>query len=229
MGSELRAFLDGRRMGTILNLLGRYEPDFFVIEHQPSLQDPARPLVILVHPGDLIQVTDGYDPEPQRKALSAFWRYTGDGTRQELATLRKQGYDFCVLHRSSCAQFARFSKFRVIGRSLWAEIQRGQKRGTVLYGDDLEKASAWMIGNLGIAGRPMVHLAGAYSDPQHGCLTAIGRAIEKVIGGKRMAVSAFSPPENAPGRVWRPDGRTPAMAVPLEVARLYRKLRQQTH
>jgi hypothetical protein len=211
----------GAPIGAALRRLENSEIDFCVIRHSPELHNANLPLLLLIHPGDLIQITDMYDPPAQRNALAAFWRYTGCGTRDELASFRMQGFDFCVLHRSSCAQFPSFSKYRVIGRTLWQEIKRGHARGAVLYGDDLEAASEWVIEHLGISERPRIHLAGAYSDPSNGCLTAVGQSLEKVIEPGRITVSEFSPPENGPGIVWRPGNKTCQMSVPENVKKLY--------
>lgn len=62
------------------------------------------------------------------------------------------------------------------------------KQGTVLFGDDLDTAAEWIINNLHIAQRPKIFLGGAYSDFNHGCLTFIGREIEKIVGEELRSV-----------------------------------------
>ena len=85
------------------------------------------------------------------------------------------------------------------------------RAGTVLYGDDLDAAGQWNIQNLQVAKRPHIYLAGAYSCPETGCLTHIGRQIERVVGPEKITVSAHSPPENGPGNAWRPGDKTERM------------------
>lgn len=210
-------------VGWAVRYLAEREPDFCVIQHARANHNPARPLVVLVHPGDMIMFADSYDPPAQRAATAAFWGFIGTGTRKELAELREEGADFCVLHRSSSTEFPAFSRFRAVGFHLWKEIKAGHRRGTALYGDDLDAAVQWMSANLLIEERPRIHLCGAYSDPDHGCLTYIGKAFEKIVGPTRITVSPFSPPENAPGMMWCPGARPRPMNVPRELKQLYAK------
>lgn len=224
---SLEQQLSGYSVGQALRYLERREPGFCVIHHSAEMHDAQRPLVVLVHPGDMILLTDSYDAPAQRAAVAAFWGHIGLGTSNELADLRAEGADFCVLHRSSCTQYPGFSKYRRVGFGLWKEIKAGHRRGTVLYGDDLEAAARWMIEHLHIADRPRIHLAGAYSDPKHGCLTYLGQALRKVAGPGKIVVSPFSPPGNGPGQMWHPDGLPRPMSLPGEILDLWAQLEQK--
>lgn len=207
----------GYRLRSIFRELGDNGETFFPIKHRPDHHSPERPLVIVVHPGDMIEYRYMWDDPVVRDAVMSFWQHNEHGTTQELAEWRKKGADFVVLHRSSCEEFQDIAAGRYTGHRLWAEIKLGHKRGTMLFGDDLDRASAWIIANLHVVDRPHIFLAGAYSDPKDGCLTTIGRKIEAVVGPERISVSKFSPPEASPGKVWRPGDRAEDMEVSDEV------------
>lgn len=71
-----------------------------------------------------------------------------------------------------------------------------------------------IINNLHVAQRPKIFLGGAYSDFNHGCLTFIGREIEKIVGEDRMEVSYYTPADNfhsnedgEENMQWRPGNR----------------------
>lgn len=83
------------------------------------------------------------------------------------------------------------------------ELETSWKQSSILFGDDLEAASQWIIENLHVSERPHVYLAGAYSDPENGCLTYVGKALERVIGSHRITVSDYSPSGSSPEPVWR--------------------------
>jgi hypothetical protein len=105
---------------------------------------------------------------------------------------------------------------------LWQSLNRSQRDGAVLYGDDLDAAADWMIDNLSIASRPKILMSGGFADPDNGCLTYIGQAFSRLLGediaAERLEVSPYSPPGAGPGIVWRPTGSV-RMVVPHELQR----------
>lgn len=128
------------------------------------------------------------------------------GMKKELSVLRRKGYDFVVLHRESSTQWPD-NLHRPSRKAVWAEFQANHKRGTMLFGDSLEKAARWMINNLHIAARPHVYMLGAYSDPEYGCLTSVGKEFAKVLSPEKITVSEFSPVSDDPEeqhKAWRP-------------------------
>jgi len=177
---------------------------FEVLHHDPEQHSPLRPLVILVHPGDMIETGDGWDDRNEYDKVREFSVDNQVGTAEDIAAWRqKYQADVIVLHRGSCSQFDGDGE-----SDLCDQIEMIWQNGSILHGDNLEDAANWMIQHLHIAERPRVYLAGAYSCPKYGCLTSIGKAIEKVIGPKRITVSGWSPPGNSPGKVWRPGNRS---------------------
>lgn len=181
------------------------ENGFEVKHHDHARHDKLRPLVIVVHPGGMIEAQHGWGGA-EWKAVNKFSRRNQAGLARELSAWRtKYDADIAILHRGSCSQFLT-ANANSIDEDLQLELLVGWQRGSVLLGDHLDDAAAWMIENLHIADRPRIFLGGAYSDFDQGCLTAIGRALEKVVGPGRIKVSKYSPPGSShdAGKVWRP-------------------------
>lgn len=184
---------NARRLQRVISRKDETEDaEFCVIWHDDDDHDSTRPLVIVVHPGDMIETEVGV----------AFSRKNREGTAAELRGWRDLGYDIVFLHRGSCSQFGPGSPW--YSEALAKEIRKDWQRGSVLYGDDLDSAGEWMVTTLDVSSRPHIHLAGAYSDPVHGCLTHIGRMMEAVTGPNKVSVSEWSPPGSGPGPVWTP-------------------------
>lgn len=112
--------------------------------------------------------------------------------------------DVVVLHRYS-SQFAFETPKRVSEDYFQAMAQcMADQRATMLFGDDLEAASAWLLEHLAPRERPEVFLTGAWSHPKYGCVAAVGKALH-VAGVDRLRVSLSSPSD--PGEatnVWQP-------------------------
>lgn len=185
-------------------LEGDDHPDFEVISHREQRHKPERPLVIVVHPGDALENPEGWDYDDYKKVKR--WSLKNQAEMaDELSTWRRtHDADIVILHRASSIEIGdgghSYEEYEY-------EVSNGHSRGSVLFGDDLAQAAKWIIANLHIADRPHVFLTGAYAEPDHGCLTYIGKAVEAIIGPDRMSVSKFSPPGSGPGKVWRPGNR----------------------
>ncbi len=174
---------------------GRSEmASFHVLRHNPCR--PELPLVVIVHPGDMLEDGAGYSREDGMR-VREFSRQNQIGTAKEIAQWRTLPAEVIVINRSSCSQFVQQYR-RHVTPELEKEMKTVWKSETVLFGDDLDKVSAWMLENMALHNRPHVYLAGAYSDPEYGCLTEIGRPIAALIGADRVTVSEFSPASNDP-------------------------------
>lgn len=182
--------------------MAQQEPDFAVVQHDPAGHDASRPLIVVVHPGDVVETPAGFTARDWAK-VGAFSRDNQDGMASEISTWREAGADVVVLHRLSCA-------YLDDGEEVFQEAVLGcWDGGTILYGDALDEAATWIIENLHVADRPMIHMAGAYVTPEDGCVTHIGKAIEAIVGEDRMTVSDWSPASNcAADKVWRPGDRS---------------------
>lgn len=188
---------DNFKIAGDISRYGRQEKAaFHVIHHDDARHVFDRPLVIIVHPGDMIEHGAGFGNTPegieQSVRVRAISQQRQSATARQVREWREFGADVVVLHRESCTQFNGRNASRHADQDLKLEIKTAWSSGTVLFGDDLDKAAAWMISNLGIAERPHVYLSGAYADPEYGCITAIGKALERVIGSDRITVSEFS-------------------------------------
>ena len=195
---------------TFLGVLGHHDAagtPFATIRGGGRVADVARPLLVVVHPGDLVEPTPGGCAE----AATAF-RYGAAnqaGTARDVAAALSLGWDLAVLHRGSCSQFRPAHRW-VDGR-LGAVLRRAWAVGWVAFGDDLDAAARWLDEGPLAAARPRVGFAGAYSSPGHGCLTRLATHVLARAPDLRVSVSRHSPGGNAEGdEVWRP-GR-PAMS-----------------
>ena len=163
---------------------------FHVLRHNPCR--PELPLVVIVHPGDVLEDGYGYSPEEKAKVL-AFSRQNQIGTAKQIADWRSLPAEVIVVNRSSCRQFVQQYRGHV-HPAMEEQMKIVWRSDTVLFGDDLDAVNAWMARHMALEGRPHVYMAGAYSDPEYGCLTYIGRPIAKLLGGDKVTVSEFSPP-----------------------------------
>lgn len=180
----------------------RDEDDFDVISHREQRHSKERPLVIIIHPGDAIEPNVGWGDQAAYKRVRKFSRTNQAGMARELSDWRRtHDADIAVLHRESSCELVPGED---CDDEYELEVTDAHSRGSVVFGDDLQKAADWMIANLHIADRPHIFLTGAYSEVDYGCLTFIGRKIEAVVGPDRISVSKFSPPGNGPAKVWRP-------------------------
>lgn len=179
------------------------EDAFLVLFHDAVRHDPARPLVVIVHPGDMIEVRQGWSRDDWPGVLGRSLSCQAH-TALELERWRKRGADFVILHRASCSQIAKGER-PTCDDHFASEIVAARKAGTVLYGDDLDAAGQWMLDHLHIEQRPAIYMAGAYADADHGCLTAIGQMLESVARG-RITVSEHAV---AKGDRWVPQVSSP--------------------
>ncbi len=202
----------GSRAATMFRYYDENNIGFRVMDHKPDRHAPERPLAVVIHPGDMINHFFGSMndlPEDERELARQSIRFGSEnqaGMQKELAELRRKGYDFVVLHRESSVQYPE-NKIHETRKKVWIELQAGHKRGTMLFGDDLDRAGRWMIANLHIEDRPHVYLLGAYSDPEVGCLTHIGQQFAQVLDPSKITVSRFSPVSDDPSeqhKAWRP-------------------------
>lgn len=217
------------RLGTVLRALDDRDEgaaSFDVIRY-PGPSDPARPLFVLIHPGDLFQIPYGWGSDAEGRAAQEFWVHTGTGTLSEMRKALRKKHDIALLHRSSSLEFAYPERRMGLAASFWKAFSPVHRHHTTLWGDDLDIASAWMIEAFDVAHRPAIHLAGAYSDPKHGCVSAVGNAFLRAMGEtgpERLTVSPFSPPDNGPGLAWRPDGAPVEMDLPDDLRALYAQI-----
>jgi hypothetical protein len=171
------------------------EPDFEILETGSNSND--RPLVIWVHPGDACE----HDCDDQEIAEASFDLQQGMGN--ELIGFSE--CDLVVLHRVS-SQYAFEAWHRVHPTYYTAMSQAMEGPGaTHLYGDDLEKASAWIIGHMDLMGHPDILLTGAWSHPEHGCVAVVGQALHAASApGVRLSRSSPSEPGDD-SNIWQPE------------------------
>lgn len=163
-----------------------------VLDHDKGRHNAARPLAIIVHPGDMCNALYGWD-DVERES-NRWGKQNVEGLGQEMGSLRREGADFVIIHRGSCSQFSNGGSLNT--DEFMEELAYAWHHGTVLFTDDLDRAIHWMVENLHIEKRPKIFLGGAYSDFDHGCLTKIGRAVERVAGTDKIDVSDYTPADN---------------------------------
>lgn len=152
--------------------------DFRVIQHADDMMDASRPLMVIIHPGDMIEL----DHDPDALEMQ-------DGLATEMEA--RQNFDLVILHRNSCSQIGNVTAERCC-HEMGDRFEAEWPRATILHGDDLEAASAWMVSNLGLEGRPEIFMGGAYGGIDFGCLTFVGKNIEEVTDTK-IVLSAYIP------------------------------------
>lgn len=176
---------------------------FHVLRHQPCR--PSLPLVIIIHPGDMLEDGYGYSIEDRAK-VREFSQQNQLGTAKEIAEWRSLPAEVLVLNRSSCTQFTARDAAYVLPQ-LAAEMKTAWRSDTILFGDDLDAANAWIKANMKLEERPRIYMAGAYSDPDYGCLTYVGKAIVAAVGADKVSVSKHAHPGASPGPSWDPGAK----------------------
>lgn len=190
-----------------------YEEDdsaTFRVLGTPDLTD-GRPLLIWVHPGDAVEDKEGFDPPDDEDDEDLY-----ENTRQFQAMMSREILDrldthqVVVIHRYS-DQYA-FEEEQAQWDYQRAMADVGEEPSTVhLFGDDLAAASAWMVANLDVENRP-VFMTGAYSHPDHGCLAAVGKALQAA--DATIEVSGWAPSEpGSVANIWTPSPATPAPTI----------------
>ena len=211
------------RPSTVLARMAQENPDFLPLTIAPM--DPQRPLMVIIHPGDMVETDAGWGEPKAAATVQAFWSHNGLGLRSEMAKARKEGYDIVVVHRESSVEFFSGSRRHSLARRLWTEhFCPLFSQASTFWADNLDAVVAWLCGNTNPQTRPSIHLAGAYACPQTGCVTAVGKGLLAAgVESARLSVSPFSPPSNGPGLVWRPHGVV-AMSIPESLAAQYAAL-----
>ncbi len=211
-GPDEQMAVTGTRLKGRFRYYDNNDINFRVMDHDHDKHQAERPLAVVIHPGDMIVHAWGLQgmPEEDKKLFFKSMRWANEnmlGMAKELRELRRKGYDFAVLHRESSVQFPEARDNQVAVKKVWLELSKDHGRGSMMFGDSLDKAAQWMINNLHIADRPHIYMLGAYSDPQFGCLTSVGKAFAKVLDPSKITVSPFSPVSDDPDEqhtMWKP-------------------------
>lgn len=182
-------------MTTLNKKLGKLadeDPPFEVIKHPERWRETsAAPLLIVIHPGDALEfITDWSDREVGRGVV-ALSQANQAGMASEIKD-KLQTHDALVLHRSS-STYLQAGGTHPEYRQAITDVER---KGALLYGDDLDAAASWIIEHAKAAGAPAIHMTGAYADAESGCITAVGKAIQAAVPSVPITVSASSPTDN---------------------------------
>jgi hypothetical protein len=162
--------------------------------------DPARPLYVLVHPGDVVQSKDDAEGSDEPQSILEYSMSCQMSQASDVEKLLKADWDLAVLHR--------FSSSYAFGVSNSAEefataVQQIHDNETVLYGDDLKAAARFLTETMHAAERPVVLLSGAWSEANGGCITALGQYLEAAGARVQVALSACISPDGN-DEEWKP-------------------------
>ena len=88
-------------------------------------------------------------------------------------------------------------------------MTRASLEGNCLYGDDLDAAAALIAEHHPLRAGQAVWMTGAYADREHGCITALGKALLAIEPGLRIEVDSAAPTDNCNGAPrWDPSVAT---------------------
>ncbi|WP_192926341.1 hypothetical protein [Microvirga tunisiensis] len=187
------------------------EANDFIAISLPDEVNSAKPLYILVHPGDVVQSKDDASNSDDPRQIPEYSWACQIAQAEEVDKLLKAGWDLAVLHR--------FSSTYAFGVSNSAEelvsaIDTIHEDGASLYGDDLDAAAKFLCERMTAAKRPAVLLSGAWSAADGGCITALGQALEAAGTRVHLSYSACISPDGSEDE-WRPiAGRLPSIQIP---------------
>lgn len=169
--------------------------------------EAARPLYVLVHPGDTVQTRSDVAGHPKAEAILGYSAERQEMMADDVERLKKAGWDFVVLHRFSSSY-----GFGTSNTVDWFEdaIDEMHERGAVLFGDQLEEAAAWLLSEAKAAERPAVLLSGSWSSADYGCVAIVGSLLELAGARVHLAPSACISPDGS-GEEWKPEAPTPSV------------------
>lgn len=185
----------------IARLAAVEETDFRVLA-EPGEIETRRGLYVLVHPGDVVQARDDVGDGDEADAILEYSRRCQQILASEVeALVVDDDWDVVVLHRQS-------SDYAFTGDADYDYRELMPDPGddaTLLWGDDLPAAAAYLLATMRASERPLVVLGGAWSEARHGCVASIGEALE--LGGCATALSrgACISPDGS-GVEWTPSG-----------------------
>lgn len=142
---------------------------------QPLVKAEAhveRPLVVIVHPGDLVEGLKDHGPD---------YDITADAMHDQAHDIQLElgaGAELVVLHNGDSLRLLEESD--CIGqRHLARAVQTAMDTGFVAWGRDMEAAGRWLVEGLGAAERPYVLLTGTYAGVEHGATAMLGALLEE--------------------------------------------------
>lgn len=198
------------------------EDGFHVLIDASPLMDVARPLLVLVHPGDAVEKRgDVMDFSPsERQEVLNYSMACQEGMGKEMLGLmtRADAVDFVVVHRASTHYS--FQSQSNVSDDYYQAITRIEETGTVLWGDDLDAVADWIDDNLRAHERPLVIMTGAYSHEHYGCVTSIGLSLQ--LKGAPVQLSEYSNVDRGPDEDrWRPHrGMFHGLPVPTSAMKI---------
>lgn len=165
--------------GHVVALSNRGDEDNHVLRVQAW--DEAKPLLIVVHPGDITEV----DVSPEVFARSISFQ-------EKLATkINHWDGEIVILHRFSCFEY--FTRSGRASEKLSKALAVAHRRAIVIaYGDDLEGFVKTVTPCL--FGRPNILVGGAYRDPESGCIDAVARYAAAVCPAIEIDPDAYTAP-----------------------------------
>lgn len=130
------------------------------------------PLVVIVHPGDLVEGLRDH---------GADYDITADAMHDQAHDIQLElgaGAEVVVLHNGESLRL--MEETDCIGqRHLARAVQAAMDTGFVAWGRDMEAAGRWLVEGLGAAERPYVLLTGTYAGVEHGATAMLGTLLEE--------------------------------------------------
>jgi hypothetical protein len=176
----------------VYELAGTTDPTHKILQ-APEAADVEKPLMVVVHPGDLTRIDLKEEYEYDWIERDAQYLYQ-NGMGSEIKEWLERGWDVLVLHGPSSKGFVnRDREAEAAGRQdhglhdnveCMAEFDTAigsvHEKGGVMYGEELDAAARDLLesGTYKAASRPAVVLTGSYSDV--GCaLSRLGVILEE--------------------------------------------------
>jgi hypothetical protein len=177
------------------------ECDFLFCTAPSNEFDVLRPLLIIVHPGDAVEDGVGFSNKEDAFAVKEFGQKNTRAMALEIDHLLDNS-DVIILHRQSTIDvmmkysLTRMTEADKLVHPYQFSCLKASELGVVLYGDDLDAASQWIIRSINVVDRPSIFMTGAYACENFGCITSIGKSLEK-FGCTNITVSQHAPTDNS--------------------------------
>ena len=192
---------------TRIDQLAQRDDNDFQVLRAPDTFAPAKPLYILIHPGDVVQKHDDLDScdEDVHEQIFDYSQRCQEIMGTELLGLDTGKWDVAILHRQSTAYT--FCNQVDVDDDYHDAIDRmnDDENAAILYGDDLDAAANYFLDTMQARDRPLVVIAGAWSHLDGGCVEIVGKRLDQAGVAIKSSLGTCISPDGSEDE-WIPAG-----------------------
>lgn len=199
--------MTGNDIDVRIDQLAQRDDNDFLVLRVPDAVAPSKPLYILIHPGDAVQKHDDLESceDDVHEQIFEYSQSCQSTMGSELLGLDTDVWDVAILHRQSTAYT--FCNQVDIDDDYYDAIHQlnADENAAILYGDDLDAASTFLLDTMRAKDRPLVVIAGAWSHVNGGCVELVGKRLDAAGVALKSSRGTCISPDGAEEE-WLPQG-----------------------